>query len=125
MPSPCRSGTTATNGGGFVRIGRDVVDWRHCLPDLIVMPRHISNQTAPDERHERERDATPVEPRGPMTSASTEPITPARPKSPAHGIKVSNEKRKCPPPARQPIGPNANSTRAVPANANASSGMYC
>src|SRR6516162_9832075 len=64
---------------------------RHCLPDLIVMPRHISNQTAPDERHEREGDATPVEPRETDNKRETETITAARPKYAAHGIKVSNE----------------------------------
>ena len=61
----------------------------------------------------------------PMTSAITETITAARPKYAAHGIKVSNEKRKCHHPARQPIGPSASSTTAVPANANASSGTWC
>src|SRR6516164_4871315 len=58
----------------------------------------------------------------PMTSARTETITAARPKYAAHGIKVSNEKRKSHHPRRHPIGPSAKSTTAIPANANASFG---
>src|SRR5262249_46023343 len=48
--------------------------------------------------------------------------TAASPTEAADGLKVSNEKRKCHHPRRHPIGPSAKSTRAIPANANASSG---
>src|ERR1700756_1714033 len=58
-------------GSNLRSYGRHIWDRRDAPGAMIVMPRHISNQTAPDERHERERNATPVEPQRPMTSAST------------------------------------------------------
>jgi hypothetical protein len=49
-------------------------------------------------------------------SASIETITSAGPKYAAHGIKVSNEKRKCHHPTRPPIGASASGTTAAAAN---------